>query len=93
VANAFSPNGDGVNDELKVYYQGSEVIGVESFKIYDRNGNIIHSIHPIKFRGQTDLWDGSSNEGKLLPGVYIYSMRMDLNGEMIDLKGDVTIVK
>ena len=34
VANIFSPNGDGVNDELKIFI-GTDIKRVNKFEIYD----------------------------------------------------------
>ncbi len=38
VANIFSPNGDGVNDELKIFI-GTDIKRVNKFEIYDRWGS------------------------------------------------------
>lgn len=67
VPNAFSPNGDGLNDlfEPKV----GDVMP-SSFEIYTRWGERIAELDPGQPR-----WDGRDAGGKLLePGVYIWSL-------------------
>lgn len=83
--NAFSPNGDGVNDKLKFYGFGVESL---HFKVFDRFGRLVYET-----RRKEDLmdvgWDGRSLSGQELPGgVYIWELRaIRLNGELITLDG------
>ncbi len=67
VPNAFSPNGDGLNDMFKP--QVGEVKPV-NFGIYTRWGQRIAELDP----GSPE-WDGKDGQGKLLsPGVYIWML-------------------
>lgn len=62
--NAFSPNGDGVNDEFRVYYKS-----VKKFRmtIISRWGRKVYESDDPS-RG----WDGSIGSGEAPPGVYYY---------------------
>ncbi len=82
VPNAFTPNGDVVNDFFKVYAQG-----VDSFHvtIYSRWGNVLYESDSPGFR-----WDGRSN-GQMMPiGAYTYRINysytkhgLTLNEELV----------
>jgi gliding motility-associated-like protein len=67
VPNAFTPNGDGLNDE---FYPVHKTLDIKSIHIYNRWGaQIFYTINP------TDRWDGTIN-GKPCPeGVYFYVIR------------------
>ncbi|MGZ3820665.1 MAG: Ig-like domain-containing protein, partial [Mucilaginibacter sp.] len=82
--NAFTPNGDGVNDLWNV--QGLIAYQNATVDVFDRYGQkVFHSV------GYGQPWDGTSN-GKVLPfGTYYYIIDTKMNG--IVLSGYVTIVK
>lgn len=70
IFNAFSPDGDGVNDTWKI--SGLENYPDSEINIYDRFGNIV-------FKTKTNRnfeWNGMSN-GRVLPtGTYWYSIKI-----------------
>jgi gliding motility-associated-like protein len=86
VPSAFSPNGDGFNDILKVL--GIGIVNID-FKIFNRYGQMIYS--------STDLeegWDGTFNGEELNQGVFVYTLEYDLiNGQSGEKSGNVTLVK
>jgi gliding motility-associated-like protein len=62
IPNAFSPNGDGMNDVFRILTQGATV---EEFKIFNRWGEIVHD-------SNTTGWDGKL-DGKDQPAeVYLF---------------------
>ncbi|MBR4918908.1 MAG: gliding motility-associated C-terminal domain-containing protein [Bacteroidales bacterium] len=68
--NAFSPNGDGIND---VFYVFANVEYTEfELNIYSRNGD-----HVFQSRNIENGWNGRRNgTGELLPqGVYVYTIK------------------
>ncbi len=87
IPNAFTPDGDGINDNFSVVTEGlREVL---FFEIYNRWGNKVYSS-----TGLESKWDGTI-DGKPAPSdVYIYMMRVqcpDFEEEL--LHGDVTLVR
>src|SRR5690606_23476926 len=83
---AFSPKGDGNYDCLKVY---SNCLSEVLFRVYSRWGALIYVREDIDV-----CWDGFYNGTYLNSGVYVYTVQAKLiNGEEIELKGDVTIFK
>ncbi len=73
IPNIFSPNGDGVNDELVIF--GNENISqLESLQIYDRWGNLlVESLNPPMNNSQGS-WDGAVNGANVNPGVYVLKL-------------------
>ena len=86
VPNAFSPNGDGVND--KVFVRGFGISNV-SFQIFNRWGELVFATTDINTG-----WDGYY-KGKLQPqDVYHYSAVVEFyTGEKLAKKGDITLLR
>lgn len=86
VPNAFSPNGDGVNDRIFVRGFG---ISKMSWRIYNRWGTLVYF-----GSSPTEGWDGTYN-GKLQPQeVYHYTLEIEFsNKEKATKKGDITLLR
>ncbi|MFT5822844.1 MAG: gliding motility-associated-like protein [Crocinitomix sp.] len=87
VPNAFSPNGDGVNDELTLFV--GDDVELLDFIIYDRWGNLL-----FRTSDNLTLWDGTY-KGKLLnTGVYTYYLQYseDEVGQQV-LTGNITLMQ
>jgi len=69
VPNAFSPNGDGVNDEFRVYAQDAEAIRLQ---LFDRWGNHVYEYTPA-----SPAWLGNMDGQDAAPGSYTYSLEVD----------------
>jgi gliding motility-associated-like protein len=88
VPNAFSPNKDKLNDELRIVNdQGVELL---DFKIYNRFGNCV-----FKSKGLFDAWDGNYAGGPAEIGSYYYLLkyRCTYTGKEFFIKGDITLVR
>ncbi len=88
IPNAFTPNGDNINDFF--FGQG---IGIEEYDIwiFDRWGNMI-------FHGDelSDYWDGRANGGSDIAqqDVYVWKVKLtDVFGKKHNYLGTVTLVK
>jgi gliding motility-associated-like protein len=67
--NAFSPNGDGMNDVFNVENGIEHFQKIDRLLIQDKNGKSIYE-SSTKF-----IWDGSSMDGNICPsGVYTYTI-------------------
>ncbi|WP_222165657.1 gliding motility-associated C-terminal domain-containing protein [Edaphocola aurantiacus] len=85
--NAFTPNGDGLNDEFKIANYGYQ--GVEVFRIFDRWGRIVFETTDGS-RG----WDGTVKGDPAPSGNYIYHIRLRLqDGVLQEFKGDLTLIR
>ncbi|WP_231427525.1 PKD domain-containing protein [Pedobacter sp. Leaf250] len=84
--NAFSPNGDGINDEF--------VVGITNLKryriqIYNRYGNQVFFTDNI-----FDNWKGTFKNSELPTGVYFYViLGTHLNNTAVKYTGSVTLLR
>jgi len=87
IPNAFSPNGDGVNDLFRV--SGVNVESMELF-IYNRWG-----VEMFAASGAPNLaWDGTYKGTDQEIGVYVYYANITFtNGETETYKGNVTLIR
>jgi gliding motility-associated-like protein len=87
VPNAFTPNGDGVNDYLApLPVLGSKLI---NFKIYNRLGDVVYNSGPDNWG-----WDGTYNGKKQDIGTYIWVVTfLDNTGATKYVKGNVTLLR
>ncbi len=84
--NAFTPNGDNLNDNLKV--EGQEITEMY-LAIYNRWGQKV-----FESNDQSNTWDGTFNGKKLDPDVFGYILRVTcLNGENFYKQGNISLLK
>ena len=85
--NAFSPNGDGVNDYFNYFVRG--IFQFHQFRVYNRWGQVI-----FETSNPNDFWDGTHNGVRCEMGTYVYVVEgNDAQGAPVNLKGDVTLVR
>jgi len=89
IPNAFTPDGDGIND----YFFPRQLLsaGLTAFHmdIYDRWGEKIFATENINGRG----WDGKFNSVAQPTGVYIYTIKAVFkNGYVQNYQGNVTLL-
>ncbi|HXS36032.1 MAG TPA: gliding motility-associated C-terminal domain-containing protein [Flavipsychrobacter sp.] len=89
IPNAFSPNGDGIND----YFFPRELLskGVIAFhmEIFDRWGVEIFATDNVNGRG----WDGRFNGVQQPAGVYIYVITVSFKNDITQTyKGNITLI-
>lgn len=85
--NTFTPNGDGLNDELTLSLNGLSDI---SFVILDKNNKVIFSSNQSKI-----VWDGTQQNGDPIPsGTYHYFFTgKDHHGVWVNKQSSLTIVR
>lgn len=95
IPNVFSPNGDGRNDDFRIY-TGPGVVSINYIQIYDRWGNLIH-VEGQQLPSPTGAgnWDGTSKGKELNPGVYVYVVEITFidNNTTLTYRGDVTLLR
>lgn len=95
IPNVFSPNGDGWNDELRVF-ACKGVTKINYALVFDRwGGKVFESRNvPIDCLSGAPLWDGRV-DGKLVPpGVYVYMVEVEfLDGVVLLYRGDTTVFR
>lgn len=90
IPNAFTPNGDGINDTFGGVGEG---ITDYTMQIFDRWGNLLFESNNIDFQ-----WDGNYKNEVVPTGVYVFKLSakgLGLNGKtkkLINRTGSVTVV-
>jgi gliding motility-associated-like protein len=85
VPEAFTPNGDGLNDSFEIFGSYTEL----EFNIYSPTGQLLYSMH-----AGDPFWDGTC-DGKNLPnGVYYWYIKYsDRSKANYSLNGTVTLIR
>jgi gliding motility-associated-like protein len=89
IPNAFTPNGDGLNDVYRMRWRGK--VSRMQFFIYNRYGARVFASY------QPDLgWDGTCNGKPCDVGTYFYMVKFICGSgedDYVEYKGDVTLVR
>jgi gliding motility-associated-like protein len=86
IPNAFSPNGDGINDVL--FVRGNFIIGME-LHIYNRWGQEV-----FVSQNQSNGWDGTFDGEELETDVFGYYLRVECpNDEFYNTQGNITLFR
>lgn len=91
--NAFSPNGDGINDLFSLYSTGIAV-DVDELMVFDRWGDMVYRDTHVPLNNPAAGWDGTFRGKPMNPGVYVWVAKVRyLDDEVVLFSGDVTLVK
>jgi len=94
---AFTPNGDGINDEVRFIFKVVKV-GDDSpveIDIYDLGGRRLR--HMVEQRalstGEYEMrWDGRDDAGQIVPpGIYYARLGIDTDVEGADIAGELVL--
>ena len=86
VPNAFSPNGDGINDQL--FALGNGIVSFD-FKIFSRWGELIFASNSF-----TKGWDGTFHGQPMNNAVFVYEAEAKTRlGKTIRQKGNITLLR
>lgn len=87
IPNAFTPNGDGLNDVFKAIAPGIQKTNY--FRIFNRWGQLMY-----QSQDANQGWDGKYSGVPQPTGVYIWIIKgVDVTGKIIELKGTVTLIR
>jgi len=87
IPNAFTPNGDGLNDIFKPALAGIKQL--EYFRIFDRRGELLYQTSQS---GQG--WDGTFHSIQQPSAAYIFEARaVDYLGKIVEKKGTVVLIR
>lgn len=87
IPSAFSPNGDGYNDDFLI---GHRLISNFSIQVFNRWGQLVFESQDPDFR-----WDGHGTNGAAVgEGVYIFHVQaQDIEGLQIEETGTLTLLR
>ncbi len=93
VPNAFSPNGDGINDHLSVFTDNC-FSSLLSWHIFDRWGTLVYEIREQSLDTKFLGWDGRINGQLVDQGVYVYQLILERrDGSQKKVQGDFMLLR
>lgn len=93
-ANAFSPNGDGINDRFTVFGDADNVQFVEELLIFDRWGELLFEGRNIRPNALQNGWDGSFRDKDMPIGIYFYTASVRFIDELVlSYSGDLFLTR
>ncbi len=93
IPNAFSPNGDGVNDVFFVN-TSDDVDEIQSMRIFDRWGEVVFIGEHIPANDLLYGWDGVFRDEPMNPAVFVYLIEVRfVDGYVGVYAGDLTLLR
>jgi gliding motility-associated-like protein len=89
--NAFSPNGDNINDQF--YIQGRRDEDILKLQIFDRWGGLLYEVNNIKANDPIPGWNGRVGDKLANLGVYVWVAEIAFLDATEVFSGDVTLVR
>jgi gliding motility-associated-like protein len=84
---AFTPNGDGLNDNVRPYLVGMK--SLKSFSVFNRWGSLV-----FMSKREGEAWDGKYKGEDLDTGVYVWMLEFyNSDNKLITEKGTITIIR
>lgn len=86
VPNIITPNGDNMNDVLKL-----QAGGLSSFtlQIFNRFGRIVFETNDVN-----DFWNGTNENNEVVDGVYFYAITAETRGQGVKkYSGNITVIR
>jgi gliding motility-associated-like protein len=84
IPNAFSPNGDGINDTWQIRYL--DLLPEATIQIFDRYGKTV-----LNKQGYNPPWDGRVNGRDVPVGVYYYIIDLKIGGKIFT--GSIAVLR
>lgn len=75
IPNAFTPNGDNINDKFELRISEDCEVLKFSMQIFDRWGRMVYQTESISV---DQAWNGKSENKDLEKGVYLYKIQAEL---------------
>ncbi len=92
IPNVFSPDNNGINDELQIFIECDFQFRIVQFRVFDRWGNHIYATREEEIK-----WDGNYKDGPVPSGVYVWFFEYEVirNGKAMVLmkSGDLSILR
>jgi gliding motility-associated-like protein len=93
IPNIFSPDGDGINDNIKPFWNCSDaIVSRYNFSIYNRWGNRLFQTQSLD-----EGWDGFFNDKAVSSDMYLWVLEYDIKiGNKVQTyveSGDINIIK
>lgn len=96
VKDIFSPDGNGIDDSLFIYYNFTEANGKLTLRIYDLNGKIIRKLVDKQTVSASGMiaWDGTNDQNQIAPiGIYIIGLEYKFSNKTVREKTSAVLAK
>ena len=91
--NAFTPNGDGVNDRFQIH-GGDQIKTILDLAIYNRWGELVYQNVKTPISSTDHGWDGTFNNKVLENGIFVYFAIIEFeDGSTKQFKGTFQLMK
>ena len=91
IPTAFSPNGDGINDQFFIH--SKRPAKIVSLQIFDRWGNLLFQNENTSTNDPIYGWDGRSRGRPMNDGVFFYLARLRfLDEQEVEYKGELVLL-
>lgn len=91
--NIFNPDGNS-NSKFTIYPFKSSILGIKTFKIYDRWGNLVFTTEDIPAGDPVYGWNGKTENRDMVVGVYVWVAEIEyVDNTFETVAGDVTLVR
>ncbi|MCB0522540.1 MAG: gliding motility-associated C-terminal domain-containing protein [Saprospiraceae bacterium] len=92
--NAFSPNGDGINDGFTLFAKTTAMMAIRSLRVFDRWGGMVFFKEDFPFNEPAEGWDGQFNGHPVAPAVFTWWAEVEtVDGRVEMMSGDLTLVR
>lgn len=93
IPNAITPDGDGMNDDFRLYTNDDNEVQIKAYHIFDRWGGKIYTAMDFSIHEDRFWWDGRINNNSLSQGLFVYVIEMvHEDGETEIVKGQLNIL-
>ncbi len=94
IPNVFTPNGDGKNDIFYIKGTSKGIKEVNTFKVFDRWGELVYEDSHFFINDPVNGWDGRFKGQRVNPGVYVYLVIVELiDNSQVKYSGDITVIR
>jgi gliding motility-associated-like protein len=94
IPNAFSPNGDGVNDFFMLFGGNDRIRQIDRLLIFNRWGGQVFEAGPLMPGDEQAGWDGTHNGLQSASGVYVFFAEITFNDGVTEIfKGEVVLMR
>ncbi len=94
IPNAFTPDGNGINDEFQIFTNTFYDVDVLKFMIFNRWGGLVWMQEDFTINTYREWWDGTFRNQPAQQDVYVYVIQVrHKNGFEEIYSGDVTLIR
>ena len=88
IPNAFSPDGDGLNDYWKPVFNDTLKVDSYLLEVYTRNGDLV-----FETKDSNQFWDGTYWNSYVSESLYVYRMAMICNNIDMHKEGFIKVIR